>query len=582
MIPLLRLDAPHLLAAGMALIDQSFGIALLGCFLASALLCSAVVMSGGPAHIGIWCAAMGLTCAFGHLWRQRFPARVTPAGARHYAKWMTALLVVLGSLWGLAGCMYMDLDSPPSAVSTLALIAGMNAAALSIFSPCLPAAIGFFLPAILPVWAYVLISGSARYLPLWIGIPLYLLVLTVFARNYSLAARRSILLRFENLELVEQLRAQTLRAEEANRAKSVFLAAASHDLRQPLHAIGLFIAALKRTRLDDGQAEVLTHLDGAARATGEMLNTLLDFSRLEAGVIEATPHTFPLLPMLRKLEDEFAPQAEQKQLVFRVRDTLAICHTDPGLLELVLRNLIANAVRYTHRGGLLVACRRPRAGLAMIEVWDTGIGIPLSQHEEIFQAFHQLGNPQRDRRHGLGLGLAIVRQLARTMNLTLSLASRPGRGSVFRVEVPCLSNAPTPPWSPATTTDQPQDLQRLKILVIDDDQTILNAMGALLESWNCDCRMAESEAAAIECLHGFEPAVVIVDYRLRGHRTGHHALDTIRAVLQRQLPAILMTGDTAPDRLREAMAGGVRLLHKPIRAEMLLDAVQQLAPSSAD
>lgn len=578
----LRLDAPHLLAAGMALIDQSFGIAMLGCFLASVLLGSAVLLSGGPAHVGLWCAAMGLACAFGHLWRRRNPARVTPAGAQDYARWMTALLIVLGSLWGLAGCVYMDLESPPSVVSALALIAGMSAAALSIFSPCLPVAIGFFFPAILPVWAYVLVAGGAHYLWLWIGIPLYLLVLTVFARNYALVARRSILLRFENLELVEQLRAETLRAEEANRAKSVFLAAASHDLRQPLHALGLFIASLRRTPLDEGQTDLLTHMDGAARAAGEMLNTLLDFSRLEAGVIEANPQPFPLQPMLRKLEAEFAPQAEQKQLVFRLRDTPAICHTDPSLLELVLRNLIANAVRYTERGGLLIACRRPRAGLAVIEVWDTGIGIPSSQHEAIFQAFHQLGNPERDRRHGLGLGLAIVRQLARTMDLALSLASRPGRGSVFRVAIPCHADAPSPPWPAAATTDQPRDLQRLRVLVIDDDQTVLCAMRALLESWNCDCRTAESEAAAIDCLHDFEPAVIITDYRLRGHRTGHQALDAIRAFLQRRPPVILMTGDTAPDRLREAMAGGVRLLHKPISADTLLEAVLQLAPARPD
>jgi anti-sigma regulatory factor (Ser/Thr protein kinase) len=241
----------------------------------------------------------------------------------------------------------------------------------------------------------------------------------------------------------EQLRTETLRAEEANRAKSAS-AAASHDLRQPLHALGLFIASLRRTPLDEGQTDLLTHMDGAARAAGEMLNTLLDFSRLEAGVIEANPQPFPLQPMLRKLEAEFAPQAEQKQLVFRQRDTPAICHTDPSLLELVLRNLIANAVRYTERGGLLIACRRPRAGLAVIEVTDTGIGIPASQHETIFQAFHQLGNPERDRRHGLGLGLAIVRQLVRTMDLALSLASRPGRGSVSGVRP--LPPMPGPAW----------------------------------------------------------------------------------------------------------------------------------------
>ena len=168
------------------------------------------------------------------------------------------------------------------------------------------------------------------------------------------------------------------------------------------------------------------------------------------------------------------------------------------------------------------------------------------------------------------------------MDLALSLASRPGRGSVFRVTIPCHGDASSPPWQAVADPGQPHDLQRLKVLVIDDDQTVLCAMQALLESWNCNCRTAESEAAAIACLHDFDPAVVITDYRLRGHRTGHQALDAIRAHLQRRPPAILMTGDTAPDRLREAMAGGVRLLHKPISADVLLEAVQQLVPARAD
>jgi len=561
-----RYDEPRLLAAQMELIDQSFGIAMLDCSLAAIILGTGLMLTGGHPGAMPWAATMVVLCAIAHFGRLAVPDRLTEARAGRYARSMTAMLVLIGGLWGLVAWLYLDIRSPAVVICVLSLIAGMSAAALAVFSACLPVAIGFFIPSIVPVWMVFLATHDLAYLPMFFGTPLYLVVLLVFARNYSRVARHSIALRFENIELISQLRDQTARAgqaqreaENANRAKSVFLASASHDLRQPLHALGLFLVSLGRTPLDSHQRQLLDHIEASSGAAREMLNTLLDFSKLEAGVITPRPRPFRLQPMLHKLENEFAPQANARGLIYRTRDTTATLFGDPALVELILRNLIANAIRYTRSGGVLVACR-PKRFHASIEVWDTGIGIPAAQHREIFREFHQLGNPERDQRKGLGLGLAIVDGLARTMQTRVTLASVPDRGSVFRLQLPQAWAAPEETAFPGSAVR----LDGLRVLVIDDDAAIREAMAGLLAIWNCPCRTADSEDEALAILGSFTPDLVLADYRLRGHRTGQEAIAAIRERIGSALPAIIITGDTAADRLRNVHAGGTALLHKPV------------------
>ncbi|EYS97411.1 transcriptional regulator [Cupriavidus sp. SK-4] len=578
-----RYDEPRLLAAQMNLIDQSFSSAMLGCSLAAFILATGLTLTGNRPGALPWACAMALACAIAYFGRLRLPGRLSEAGAGRYARGMTAMLTLIGALWGLVAWLYLDVRQPAVVICVLSLIAGMSAAALAVFSACLPVAIGFFLPAIVPVWIAFLATGDIEYLPMFLGTPLYLCVLLVFARNYARVARQAIALRFENVELISQLRDQTARAEaaqhaaeDASRAKSVFLASASHDLRQPLHAMGLFLVSLGRSELDERQRQLVAHIEASSGAAREMLNSLLDFSKLEAGVITPRARAFRLQPLLHKLENEFAPQADARGLVYRTRDTTAMLYGDPTLVELVLRNLIANAIRYSWQGGVLVACRMHRLH-AVVEVWDTGIGIPAAQHRDIFREFHQLGNPERDQRKGLGLGLAIVDGLARTMRTRVTLGSRPGRGSVFRFNMPLAwgtpEEAPRPP--------APHALDGLRVLVIDDDAAIRTAMSELLAAWQCECRTAESEEDALALLSSFTPALILADYRLRGHRTGQEALDAIRQRLGRHVPAIIITGDTAADRLRTAHASGTALLHKPVVSQELQAAIDALLRNPA-
>lgn len=356
------------------------------------------------------------------------------------------------------------------------------------------------------------------------------------------------------------------RAEEANLVKSKFLAAASHDLRQPIHAQGLFLSVLARTDLNAYQREVLANATAASKASSEMLNTLLDFSRIEAGVIEPKMQPFNLQPLLNKLEREFESQADAKGIAYRSRETDLVVRSDPVLVELILRNLVSNAIRYTERGGLLVASRKC-GDQAVLEVWDTGIGIAPEHQQEIFREFHQLGNPERDRRKGLGLGLAIADGLARQMVHGLTLDSTVQRGSVFRLSLPIASGTATiEEYLKTSDTSQTLDV---RVLFIDDDEIVRESMLHLLNDWGCTCEAAESIEEALALASVQAPDLVISDYRLREQRNGLEAITALRTVLGIDLPALLITGDTSPDRLREAQASGLPLLHKPVMPRQL-------------
>ena len=312
-----------------------------------------------------------------------------------------------------------------------------------------------------------------------------------------------------------------------------------------------------------------------------MLNTLLDYSRLEAGAVKVQPKPFSLHNLLAELENEFGMQADSKDLFYRSRETTLAALADPTLVDLVLRNLISNALRYTRTGGVLVACRKRGMSVA-VQVWDTGLGIAPEEQQAIFKEFHQLGNPERDRQKGLGLGLAIVKRLCEAMQAPLHLRSVPGRGSMFELALPLyqgilqgeVAAAPAASWN------------GLRVLVIDDEAPVRQGMQSLLGSWGCECRSFESAQEALDDLSGLAqdelPQVLISDYRLRNELTGAKAIAQVRAAcasrgMQTKLPAIIITGDTAPERIREAQATDALLLHKPVSAEALTKALGQFA-----
>jgi signal transduction histidine kinase/CheY-like chemotaxis protein len=368
--------------------------------------------------------------------------------------------------------------------------------------------------------------------------------------------------------------------EAANLAKSRFLAAASHDLRQPLHALNLFVAQLRRETDQAERAHLVESIETSVAAMNELFNALLDISKLDAGVVALSISEFPVDHLLKRVEMTFAAASREKGLRLRVVSSSAFIRSDFILLERILLNLVSNAIRYTVRGGVVVGCRR-RGGALRIEVWDSGIGIPEDQRGNIFREFYQLPATERDRSGGLGLGLAIVDRLCRLLNHPIEVTSRPGRGSRFAVMVPTA----LPRWlgelAPQVAVDQA--MGKL-VLVIDDDALVLDAMRGVLKNWGCSVVTADSVAAALACLAECErtPDLIISDYRLADGSNGIEAIARLREVLRAPVPAFLISGDTAPERLREAGASGYYLLHKPVLPIQLRATISQLLKGGED
>lgn len=368
-------------------------------------------------------------------------------------------------------------------------------------------------------------------------------------------------------EAERALRVAKEEAEEANLAKSKFLAAASHDLRQPVQSLLLLASALHGA-LDRHPAQRLVdHLTVSVQSLQQLLEALLDVSRLDAGAVEADIRPVGISALLDRLRDEYAPRAAAAGLAFRVVRCGGTVATDPVLLQRMLRNLIENAIRYTRQGGIVVGCRR-RGDRLRIDVVDTGIGIPRDDQRRIFREFVQIDNPARDRTLGLGLGLSIVKRLAEVLNARVHVDSTPGAGSRFSVEVPLSEDPAIEQARPAA-----RDGRGLagSVLVIDDEPLLRLALTIQLSDWGLDVMDAADVEQAVQHVRftRVPPDVVIADYRLADGRTGIDAIAAVAAVAGPPRHAIVLTGDTAPDRIAEVRRSGHHLLHKPVAPEVL-------------
>lgn len=533
----------------------------------------------------IWSGAVILGRLAG-VWhaRQRLAAGIEPAEVKRVTTELVLLNAYDGLAWGALTWIALGSATLAGSILIMAAMAAIGGNAMFLLAPVKPAYRALAVSLLGLVAIRLMVLGDPAYDALAVASVLYVVALFRQTRHAHEAACAAIELRFENLELVERLRRESANAEaarreadEANLAKSKFLAAASHDLRQPVHAQGLFLELLARGDLPAVQRKALENARAANQASAEMLNTLLDFSRIEAGVIRPRQSAFHLQQLFYRLENELAHLADAKSIVYRCRETHLAVFSDPALLALMLRNLISNAIRYTERGGLLVACRRRGDGV-MIEVYDTGIGIADEDRQVVFKEFHQLGNPERDRRKGLGLGLAITEGLARSLGHRLTLVSRPGRGSVFRVCVPRARGAVIEDGFETVRAPSASDarLAGRRVLVVDDDESVRIGMQSLLVHWGCRCLSAGSGAEALEVARVLAPELLISDYRLRAGETGDAVIAALRAELGADLPALLITGDTAQQRLRDGENSGIPLLHKPVTPAQLQRVVIEL------
>ena len=524
--------------------------------------------------LAIIVARYGLAQAYSKRWPQA-------GDGLRWANYFTATSLLSGIVWGFAGIAFFTPGAVATQVFLYVSIVGLAAGSIIATSYWLPAFFAFAIPSISLSALRLALEGDSAYIGLAVLLFMYLVILMRVALKQGQSVREVLRLKFKNTELVEQLREQMeiaerarlsaedarQSAEEANVAKSKFLAAASHDLRQPLHALGLFVAALGN-RIDSPETRVLVeHINRSVAALEGLFNALLDISKLDAGVVQPRVVDMAIMPLLAQLTLEYQPQAAAKGLAWQCARSDMVVRSDPTLLDTVLRNLLSNAIRYTDRGRITVDCHCDDDDVHIV-ISDTGIGIAPEHQREVFDEFVQLGNPERDRNKGLGLGLAIVARLSRLLGHPIELISSPGQGTSFVLTLPTGNPALlAPAFRPDSIAPEPTATTAL-VVVIDDEATVRAAMTALLGGWGYRVLAVTSADEAIAALTE-QPAAIIADYRLRENQTGDDAIRRIHSAWGDAIPAMIVTGDTAPERLRLATQSGLALRHKPVAPSRL-------------
>jgi signal transduction histidine kinase/CheY-like chemotaxis protein len=486
-------------------------------------------------------------------------------------KWGTRLVIamfLLGCAWGSAGIvMFQPLFTPYQLVLTFGLFMVTIVCMAGGLTSFIPTVYAIAPPTIVPLIVRMLLEGDFVHLLVAAGGILVLALTLYYARHLSGLIAESFNMRFENV-------LERNRAEAASRAKTRFLASASHDLRQPLHTLSLYSAALKLHAPDGATGDIAMHIDKALTSLSVLVNSLLDISKLDAGAVQPELQPVNVKSVIERIQTDYEPVAHAKGLELRIRSSDSVVRTDPVLLERLVRNLVDNAFKYTATGSVTLSSEADDSTVR-ISVRDTGPGIPAAERERVFEEFYQLGNPERDRSQGLGLGLAIVRRLVELLGLELELESETGRGSVFTVKLPRESeNRTMSPTTSASVEAQTRGLSGVQVLVIDDEAEVRAGMRTLLECLGCRVTACSGYAEAEQLLdqHALHVDVIIADFRLRQHENG---IDTVRRLRDRlgAVPALLVSGDTAPERLREAQSSGLPLLHKPVSAEKLTETI---------
>ncbi len=555
-------EAMRMLLVG---VPERLGLGLVAVALMAGLLAYA---ASGP-WLWLWCAWLLLAHAYGY-WLHRAFVRAAPAASelRQWARLYLGAAIFSGLGWGAAFLWFLPVPGPVETAMTVlfaAEVVGATTGSAGWFAASAASASARLVPMAI---AFALL-GDQPHLTLAVGALITLLLLLALSARLHRGILRVVRLLLDNRQLTTALELRTREAESANLAKSRFLAAASHDLGQPVHAVRMLLGVLRGQGLDAAQGETVDRLERSAVALSGLFDGLLDTAKLDANVVQAERETLVLQPLLRELLREYEPLALAKGLGLRLHCGDLYIVSDGTLLRRVLRNLLANAIRYSDRGGVLVAARR-RAGAVAIEVWDTGIGIPEHARELVFEEFQQLANPQRDRLQGAGLGLAIVRRSLRLLGHRLELKSREGRGSLFRIFVPQAAQ-PLVPEAAATA------LSTLNAVVVAGDATVLEALSTLLHSWGCSVQAHVSLAALQRAFADMSsaPDVLLSDDHLPDG-TGIDVVHAVRDEFNADIPALIVTGDRTVGNPTFAGIAHLALLHKPLSSAALFAALREL------
>lgn len=523
----------------------------------------------------IWFAVSSLV-AFARWWSTKpFTSESSKQGnyrrrLRVHAFWST----LNGTTWGAAALLFQDPSAPIYSVFLICALTGYISVTILSNTLYLPQFYGFIVSATLAFILSYLILGSGFYAVLCAYAILYSSVMVVFGRIANRNYIDSKRLEFENKELLLKVTQEKQLADKANADKNQFLAATSHDLRQPLHAMGLYIDALEPRMQDSTDVNIVSKLKQSGQALNDLLYGLLDISRLDAGVLSNKPQHSSLAKLIERLLEEVEPQLLESGLELKVDvSDQHYVYADPVLLTRVARNLLSNGLKYTEKGFVKISSSRTDGKIELV-VEDTGVGVPENKIDAIFSEFTQLQNPERDRNKGLGLGLSIVRRLCELQNIDYRFDSQVGKGSCVTLSLASGKKA----LAPLQIKSKTSVVTNLAILVVDDEQAIRDAMSMMIQSWQCTPLIASSQLEALTLIHQHDDSIdlIISDLRLRNNENGVDLIKAMREELNHDVPAIVLTGDTAVERIELAQAANVVLMHKPIEAEALREQIASL------
>jgi two-component system, sensor histidine kinase len=545
------------------------------------LLCSAMWGQAPPRVMALWVALI----VANQLWRGALVKawhRVQPglAAAPRWGRYWAVGSTLGGALWGIAA-VTMYPDSPPHQALLIVCLFGVVLGGLNLTAVYKPSFYGFVVPALVPLILREALVADPVHAFTALVMSVVLGFVLAFGHHLNDVLTRSLAIRYENIDLIDGLKRQTRAAHEArtaaeaaNRAKSQLLAAASHDLRQPLHALGLYTAALAARAREAPWHALVGNVQNAVHALEAQFAQLLDLSQLEAGALAPERSRVALAPLFARVAAEFRPQAAARGLVLRCAATRLAVDSDAALLERMVRNLVANAVRYTTHGGILIGGRR-RGELVSVMVFDTGIGIAPEHGSRIFEEFYQVrgGNRTTAAPAGMGLGLAIVRRLAQLLGHEVAVASRLGKGSCFRIDAPraadaahAFAGAP-----PACAVAGRASLHGTLVAVVDDDPAAIDAMTELFAIWGARVVGGRDAPTLLEALGQWAryPDLVVADLRLSHGASGVITVRALRDELGFAVPALIVSGDTSAAAERAARSAGLTLLPKPVVANVL-------------
>ena len=555
--------------ATLAGLAAGFGMLLL-LFWSTAPL--AVLLPWGVLFVGLWIVRVALA--------RSFRATLRREGIDDWQRWRlrwNVLTICSAAAWGLSGWVFYTGGLGIQQMGLVLVIYTFCIAAVPVLANQPRMFVAYVVICFAPLIWRIASSGEEHGLRL-AGMLLVIITLTtLLARNYRQALQRVIELKLRADGLLEELRVEKQAAEAArheaevaNRAKTQFFTAASHDLRQPLHAMGLFAEALRQRTHEPEVAHLVNSINASVDALEGLFSELLDITRIDAGGVEVRPQHFELEEILRKLRLHFEPTAFEKGLALTLRGGQRVVHADPLLVERILRNLVSNAIRYTNDGGVLVAARA-RGDQVLLQVWDSGLGIREEEQAKIYEEFYQVPNTPAvapHQRKGLGLGLAIVKRLADLMEAPITLRSRPGRGTVFSLWLPA-GTRPRPQPAPLAGRGLPGlTLEGRQIVVVEDEPAVRSGLEVLLQGWGAQVVSFDGmgEALAWAAAGGAEahPDLLIVDYRLENGHNGVEAIVALREHFGAGVPAIVVTGSTMSTLDKDAQEKDFHVLLKPV------------------